>query len=64
MSIEIPDWVVFPDDDWAELSPAEAGFDPEALAAFIDDLDVRGASFGGEEHSGYQYGGSRYDYYS
>ena len=45
MSIEIPDWVVFPDDDWTERSPAEAGLDPAAFAAFIAGLDVRGAAF-------------------
>ena len=56
MSIAIPDWVVYPDDDWTERSPAEAGLDPAAFAAFIAGLDVRGAAFGGEDHSGDQYG--------
>ena len=56
MSIAIPDWVVYHDDDWTERSPAEAGLDPAAFAAFIAGMDVRGAAFGGEDHSGAQYG--------
>ena len=56
MAIDLPGWVSFPEDDWVQISPAEAGIDPERFAAFIDGLEVREASFGGEDHSDNRYG--------
>ena len=55
-TIQVPDWVVYPDRDWVQITPAEAGLDARKFAAWLDSLDVRGASFGGEDHSGNQYG--------
>ena len=50
-----------------EISPGDAGLDPERFAAFLAGLDVRGAGFGGEDHSDLRWGaaltrgGYRYD---
>ena len=52
----IPDWVTYPDEDWLEISPEQAGLDPAKFASFLDDLDVHGASFGGEDHTANQFG--------
>ena len=35
MAIDLPGWVSLPEDDWVQISPAEAGIDPERFAAFI-----------------------------
>ena len=55
-TVQVPDWVAYPDRDWIQITPAEAGLDTRKFAAWLDSLDVRGASFGGEDHSGNQYG--------
>ena len=52
----LPEWVTFPDDDWVRITAEQAGLDPVKFAAFIAGSDVTGASFGGEDHSGNQYG--------
>ena len=52
----VPDWVVYPGDDWLELTPEEAGLDPGRFSAFLDGLDVREGTFGGEDHSEGRYG--------
>jgi CubicO group peptidase (beta-lactamase class C family) len=51
-----PDWVTFPADDWIAISPEEAGLDPVGFAAFLAGLHPRGASFGGEDHTGDKWG--------
>ena len=56
MSITVPDWVTFPDDDWEEITPEEAGLDHNGFKQWIAGLDVRGATFGGEDHSGDKFG--------
>lgn len=56
MTFQLPDWVTFPEDDWIQITPEEAGLDPGKFDAFIESLQVNGASFGGEEHSGDNYG--------
>lgn len=53
---KIPDWVTYPEDDWATISPEDAGLDVAAFGRFLAGLDVRGASFGGEDHSGNRWG--------
>ena len=53
---QIPDWVTSPDDDWVQITPGEAGLDRERFAGFLDSHPVRGASFGGEDHTHNQYG--------
>jgi CubicO group peptidase (beta-lactamase class C family) len=52
----LPGWVTFPGDDWERISPEDAGLDPEGFERFIAGLDVHGADFGGEDHTGNQYG--------
>ncbi len=56
MECEIPDWVTYPKDDWNEISPAEAGLDVGKFERFLSGLDVKGASFGGEDHTGNKWG--------
>ena len=56
MLSDLPDWVTFPEDDWVQITPKEAGLEPEKFKAFIAGLEVKGASFGGEDHSGGRYG--------
>ena len=51
LTVEVPDWVTYPDEDWREITPEEAGLDPEKFAAWLAGLDVKGASFLGEDHS-------------
>ena len=46
----IPDWVVYPGEDWVEIAPEEAGLDVERFDAWLGTLEPRGASFGGEDH--------------
>jgi CubicO group peptidase (beta-lactamase class C family) len=53
---EIPDWVTFPEDDWITITPEEAGLDAGRLDAFLAGLDVKGADFGGEDHTGNRWG--------
>ena len=56
MTSELPDWVTFPEDDWVQITPKEAGLDPKGFEAFLAGLQIQGASFGGEDHSGNSYG--------
>ena len=53
---EIPDWVTFPEDDWITITPEEAGLDREKFQRFLSNMDVRGAAFGGEDHTGGKFG--------
>ena len=53
---EIPDWVTFPEDQWVEITPEEAGLDREKFQRFLSNMDVRGAAFGGEDHTGEKFG--------
>ena len=55
-ALEIPDWVTYPEDEWIRIEPEEAGLNAAKFGEFIAGLDVRGASFGGEEHSRNQHG--------
>ena len=56
MPLDVPEWVVYPEDDWASITPEQAGVDPEALGRFVESLDPTGASFGGEDHTGGKWG--------
>ncbi len=53
---EVPDWVVYPEDDWETITPGEAGLDPKKFYRFLEGLDVRGAAYGGEDHTGDRWG--------
>ncbi len=56
MANTVPDWVTYPEADWQSLTPEEAGLDPARFQAFIDSLDIRGASFLGEDHTNGKFG--------
>ena len=56
MSTTVPNWVTYPDEDWESITPEEAGLDPNGLEKWVAGLHVRGATFGGEDHSGDKYG--------
>ena len=47
-TVQVPDWVAYPDRDWVQITPAEAGLNARKFAVWLASLDVRGASFGGE----------------
>ena len=55
-SSAIPDWVTFPEADWTDITPAQAGLEVDAYHEFIGGLAPTGASFGGEDHSGNKWG--------
>ena len=52
----VPEWVAYPGEDWIPISPDEAGIDPGKFASWLSGLDVRGASFLGEDHRDGKYG--------
>ena len=56
LTVEVPDWVTYPDDDWVQITPEEAGLDPGKFNAWVASLDVKGASFLGEDHRDNKYG--------
>ncbi len=53
---EIPDWVIYPGEDWVTITPAEAGLDVEKFNRFLAERDIKGAAFGGENHEGNKWG--------
>ena len=53
---DIPEWVTYPGEDWIEITPAEARLEVEAFDRFLSGLDIKGASFGGEDHTGHKWG--------
>ena len=56
MTIDIPDWVTYPEDGWVSITPEQAGLDEDAYRRFIESLDPKGAAFGGEDHTGGRWG--------
>jgi CubicO group peptidase (beta-lactamase class C family) len=55
----VPDWVVFPEEEWQTLTPEEAGVgDIEAWNRWVEEMEksVHGAAFKGEDHSGNKWG--------
>ncbi len=53
---EVPDWLVFPEDDWTTITPEEAGLDREKFDRFLGGIDAKvaaGAGFGGKVHEGW-----------
>jgi len=53
---EIPDWVTFPEEEWIEISPVEAGLDVEQWKRFLAEAEIRGAAWEGEVHEGNEWG--------
>ena len=57
MSTEtVPDWVTYPDGEWVEITPEEAGLDVPAWCGLLAERDVRGASWEGDVHEGDDWG--------
>ena len=52
----IPNWVIYPEEDWVSITPEDAGLDEDRFHKFIGALDLRGAAFGGEDHSDLNWG--------
>jgi CubicO group peptidase (beta-lactamase class C family) len=52
----IPNWVIYPKEDWVSITPEDAGLDEDRFQKFIGALDLRGAAFGGEDHSDLKWG--------
>jgi CubicO group peptidase (beta-lactamase class C family) len=50
----IPDWVIFPEEEWIEITPAQAGFDVVKFNEITS--NIRGASWEGEVHEGNNWG--------
>lgn len=48
--------MTYPQDDWIEITPAEAGLDVEKFDRFLAGLNIKGASFGGEDLTGNRWG--------
>jgi CubicO group peptidase (beta-lactamase class C family) len=51
-----PSWVVFPDERWIEITPAEAGFDVKKLDETIARAKIHGGGFGGVKVADGQWG--------
>ena len=43
VTVEVPDWVTCPEEDWIGVSPEEAEIDPGRLQEWLAALDVKGA---------------------
>jgi CubicO group peptidase (beta-lactamase class C family) len=54
--MSLPEPSAFPGEDWLELTPEQAGLDPDGFAEFLAGRPGRPASFGGEDPSGGRYG--------
>ncbi len=52
----VPDWVTYPEAEWRRIGPEAAGIDGTGFRRFLDGIDVRGAEFGGEDHSDGKWG--------
>ena len=55
-AIQIPDWITYPEEEWASISPEDAGLDAGKFQSFLDSLNPRGAAFAGEDHTGGRWG--------
>ncbi|NKB65440.1 MAG: hypothetical protein GKR89_00125 [Candidatus Latescibacteria bacterium] len=56
MTTQVPEWVIYPEEDWLPIAPAAAGLDEDQFGSFIAGLNVEGAAFGGEDHSNGRFG--------
>lgn len=54
--MDIPDWVVYPEEAWAKRTPARAGLDGDGFDRLISDAQVKGAAWEGETHEGDEWG--------
>lgn len=54
--MSVPDWVVYPDEEWPRLSPAEAGFREQELNDIIAQYEPQPTQFWGESHAPDEFG--------
>jgi hypothetical protein len=47
----VPDWVVYPDEEWQTLTRAEAGFREPEFPALVGACPARPSTFWGERHA-------------
>ena len=52
----VPKWVVYPDKQWTEVTPVQAGFNAKKFKKLIATSSPKGANFGGEVHDGNNWG--------
>lgn len=52
----LPSWFDWPGDEWLPATPAQAGLDPERLAAAVEAVPVRAAGWGGTSPAPHEYG--------
>ena len=56
---EIPDWVIYPQEKWVQITPGQAGFDPVKFELDCPgDSQVKGARWEGEVHEEKEWGQS------
>ena len=53
---EIPDWVIYPQEKWVQITPGQAGFDPVKFESIVGDSQVKGARWEGEVHEEKEWG--------
>ena len=53
---EIPDWVVYPQEKWVQITPAQAGFDAVKFNSIVGNSQVGGARWEGEVHKEKEWG--------
>ena len=53
---EIPDWVIYPQEKWVQITPAQAGFDAVKVDSVVGDSQVKGARWEGEVHEEKEWG--------
>ena len=53
---EIPDWVIYPQEKWVQITPAQAGFDAVKFNSIVGDSQVKGARWEGEVHEEKEWG--------
>lgn len=53
---EMPDWVVYPQEQWNRITPEQAGLDAKKLKQILDQAHVHGGGWGGVEVGPDQWG--------
>lgn len=54
--MDVPDWIVYPDREWARLSPTDAGFREPAFSDLVRAHPPRASTFWGERHAPGEFG--------
>ncbi len=53
---KVPNWVVYPEQEWLKITPEQAGFDEGRFNQIISSFHAKGATFGGESHNDNKWG--------